>query len=181
MSDPRGPNDADDAATPDPADVSPPETARAQPAQTSRPEPAVAPSVPPEVAKPIVVRTKWHKRWSTRLLAALIVLPLLAFALWAAVTLNVVYERGEKYGYVQNFAKKGLVCATWEGEMAMTNVPGVAPELFGFSVRNDVVAADVQQSIGKRVALKYERHKNVPTSCFGKSDYFVTGVRVEEP
>jgi len=133
------------------------------------------------VAKPILVESRWHKRWSTRALAALIIVPLLVFAIWAAVTLNVVYERGERYGYVQNFAKKGLVCATWEGELAMTNVPGVPPELFPFSVRNDAVAADVQQSIGKRVALAYEEHRNVPTSCFGKTDHFVSGVRVEEP
>ena len=177
MTERESPGNHDDPDTPDPADAPPP-----LPAKDIECEPAAAqPVVPPAVAKPIVVEKPWHKRWTTRALAALIILPLLAFAIWAAVTLNVVYERGEKYGYVQNFAKKGLVCATWEGELAMTNVPSVAPEQFAFSVRSDVVAADIQQSIGKRVALKYERHKNVPTSCFGKSDYFVTGVRVEEP
>ena len=173
----KSPDDEHDAGMPDPADAPPP-----LPAKDVEREPVTEePPVPPVVAKPIVVEKRWHKRWTTRALAALIILPLLAFAIWAAVTLNVVYERGEKYGYVQNFAKKGLVCATWEGELAMTNVPSVAPELFAFSVRNDAVAADIQQSIGKRVALKYERHKNVPTSCFGKTDHFVTGVRVEEP
>jgi hypothetical protein len=186
MTDPRVPKDQDDARVPDPADVPPPLPAaeEAEPDETRPPAPApraAADAVPPVVAKPIVVRTPWHKRWSTRLLAALIILPLLAFALWAAVTLNVVYERGERYGYVQNFAKQGVICATWEGELAMTNVPGVAPETFQFSVRDDAVAADIQQSIGKRVALSYEEHRNVPTSCFGKSDHFVSGVRVEEP
>ncbi|HUR91759.1 MAG TPA: hypothetical protein VMY38_03710 [Gemmatimonadaceae bacterium] len=177
MTERRPPEHQDAPATPDPADAPPPLPAKDVEGERASPEPGIAPAV----AKPTVVETPWHKRWTTRALAALIILPLLAFAIWAAVTLNVVYERGEKYGYVQNFAKKGLVCATWEGELAMTNVPSVAPELFGFSVRDDAVAADVQQSIGKRVALKYERHKDVPTSCFGKSDYFVTGVRVEEP
>ncbi|CAN5683180.1 hypothetical protein BH23GEM1_BH23GEM1_00680 [soil metagenome] len=144
-------------------------------------ERANEPTVPPAVAKPIVVATPWHRRLTTRALAALIIVPLLVFAVWAAVTLNVVYERGERYGYVQNFAKQGVICATWEGELAMTNVPGVAPEIFRFSVRDNAVAADIQASIGKRVALAYEEHRNVPTSCFGKSDHFVSGVRVEEP
>ena len=174
MTDPSVPHDPDETSLPDPADA-PPTPAR-EPAR-----PAAEPTVPPAVAKPIVVLTPWHRRVTTRILAALIILPLLAFAIWAAVTLNVVYERGEQYGYVQNFAKQGVVCATWEGELARTNVPGVAPEIFRFSVRDDAVAADIQAGIGKRVALKYEEHRNVPTSCFAKSDHFVTGIRVEEP
>lgn len=176
MTEPRIPNDPDDSTMPDPADALPP-----APAPAASSVPAGEPTVPPAVAKPIVVEKRWRMRWQTRVLAALIIVPVLIFAVWAAVTLNVVYERGERYGYVQNFAKKGLVCATWEGELAMTNVPGVQPEIFPFSVRDDVVVADIQQSIGKRVALAYEEHRNVPTSCFGKSDHFVSGVRVEEP
>jgi hypothetical protein len=27
------------------------------------------------------------------------------------------------------------------------------------------------------VSLKYEEHRGVPTSCFGETGYFVTGVR----
>lgn len=178
MTDPRVPNDPDDAGLPDPADAPPP-TPTPAPAESARP--AADPAVPAAVAKPIVVRNPWHRRPTTRILGALIIVPLLVFAVWAAVTLNVVYESGEKYGYVQNFAKQGVVCATWEGELAMPNVPGVPPEVFSFSVRDDAVAADIQASIGKRVALSYEEHRNVPTSCFGKSDHFVSGVRVEEP
>ncbi len=161
MTEPRGPNEPDDVGAPDPNDVPPP--------------------VSPVVQKPLVVESPWHKRWAPRVLAVLVLVPLLIFSVWAAVTLNIVYERGERYGYVENLSKKGLVCATWEGELAMTNVPGVAPEIFHFSVRDDAVAADIQQSIGKRVALTYEEHRNVPTSCFAKTDHFVTGVRVEEP
>lgn len=179
MTEPKSPHDPADPGIPDPADAPPPRAPL--PAEDVERERSPDSAVPPPVAKPVVVEKPWHKRWSTRVLAALIVVPLLIFAVWAAVTLNVVYERGERYGYVQNFAKQGVVCATWEGELTMPNVPGVAPETFRFSVRDDVVAADIQQSIGKRVALTYEEHRNVPTSCFGKSDHFVTGVRVEEP
>lgn len=174
MTEPKGPNDPDESGVPDPADAPPPPVAAPL-------RPVEEPLVPAAVAKPIVVETRWDKRWSTRALAALIILPLLAFALWAAVTLNVTYERGEQYGYVQNFSKQGVVCGTWEGELAKTNVPGVTPEVFRFSVRDDAVVADIQQSTGKRVALTYKEHRNVPTSCFGKSDHFVSGVRVEEP
>jgi hypothetical protein len=179
MTEPISPHDPDDPGIPDPADAPPPRPAL--PAEDVERERAPDSAVPPAVAKPIVVETPWHKRWSTRVLAALIIVPLLIFAVWAAVTLNVVYERGERYGYVQEIAKQGVVCATWEGELAETNVPGVAPAAFRFSVRDNAVAADVQASVGKRVALLYEEHRNVPTSCFGKSDHFVTGVRVEEP
>jgi hypothetical protein len=182
MTDLRSPNDPgepDEPGTPDPADAPPPKPPL--PAEDVEREGSPDSAIPSAVAKPVVVVKPWHKRWSTRVLAALIVVPLLIFAVWAAVTLNVVYESGEKYGYVQNFAKQGVVCATWEGELAMPNVPGVAPETFRFSVRDNAVAADVQASIGKRVALSYEEHRNVPTACFGKSDHFVTGVRVEEP
>lgn len=179
MTESRSPNDPDDRGIPDPADAPPPKPPLpAEGVERDRPQAA---AVPPAVARPVVVEKPWYKRVTTRILAALIILPLLAFAIWAAVTLNVVYERGEQYGYVQNFAKQGVVCATWEGELAKANVPGVAPEIFPFSVRDDAVAADIQASIGKRVALKYEKHRNVPTSCFAKSDNFVTGVRVEEP
>lgn len=188
MTEPRDPSGPADRGAPDPNDVPPPPppTPPAPPPEArtaGRPVEPVAPrdGLPPAVTTPVAPPNPWHKRWTTRLLAALIVVPLLIFAIWAAVALNVVYERGERYGYVQNFAEKGIVCATWEGELAMTNVPGVPPEVFPFSVRDDAVAADIQASIGKRVALSYEEHRNVPTSCFAKTDHFVTGVRVEEP
>lgn len=187
MTDPEVPKHPDDSRVPDPADAappppSPPSAANAREAvrpATTHADSAGATS--PPATRSVAVQTPWHRRWTTRALAALIIVPLLIFAVWAAVTLNVVYERGERYGYVQNFAKQGVVCATWEGELAMTNVPGVAPEIFRFSVRDNTVAANIQQSIGKRVALSYEEHRNVPTSCFGKSDHFVSDVRVEEP
>lgn len=179
MTEPRPPHDPDDPGIPDPADAPPPKPPF--PAEGVERERSPDAAVPPVVAKPVVVEKPWHNRVTTRILAALIIVPLLVFAVWAAVTLNVVYERGERYGYVQAFAKQGVVCATWEGELAETNVPGVTPAAFRFSVRDNAVAADVQASIGKRVALRYEEHRNVPTSCFGKSDHFVTGVRVEEP
>jgi len=80
-------------------------------------------------------------------------------------------------GFAQKLSEKGWLCRTWEGELAMATVPGVAPELFQYSVRDDSVARAIQELDGRRVALTYEQHRGVPTSCFGETEYFVTGVR----
>ena len=41
---------------------------------------------------------------------------------------------------LQKFSNKGWLCKTWEGEIAMTTVPGVAPVMWNFTVRDDLVA-----------------------------------------
>jgi len=114
------------------------------------------------------------------IIAAAIVTPLLLLVLytWSALTWS--YSSGERAGYVQKFSRKGWVCKTWEGELAMVAVPGSMPEKFYFTVRNDSVAALINQSLGKRVALHYNQHKGVPTSCFGETEYFVSDVKVVE-
>ena len=50
----------------------------------------------------------------------------------------------------------------------MATLPGVIPQVFPFSVRDDAVADKIQRAAGQRVALSYEQHRGVPTSCFGK-------------
>jgi len=114
------------------------------------------------------------------IIAAAIVTPLLLLVLytWSALTWS--YSSGERAGYVQKFSRKGWVCKTWEGELAMVAVPGSMPEKFYFTVRNDSVAGLINQSLGKRVALHYNQHKGVPTSCFGETEYFVSDVKVVE-
>lgn len=97
--------------------------------------------------------------------------------LYTLAALKFSYSTGERIGYVQKLSRKGWVCRTWEGELAMTPVPGAAPEKFPFTIRDDAVAARVRELEGKRVAVQYEQKKGVPTSCFGETDYFVTGVR----
>jgi hypothetical protein len=59
-------------------------------------------------------------------------------------------------------------------------VPGSAPQVFNFTVRDDAVAEQINNVAGKRVTLHYEEHKGVPTSCFGETQYFVTRVRAVE-
>jgi hypothetical protein len=100
------------------------------------------------------------------------------FALWVWITLDAYsYSKGERAGYVQKFSRKGWICKTWEGELAMVNLPGAMPQIFAFSVRDDAVAERINQTLGQQVSLTYEQHVGVPTSCFGETEYFVTGVR----
>src|SRR5216110_1849301 len=90
------------------------------------------------------------------------------------------YSDGDQAGYLQKFSRKGWVCKTYEGELAMTTVPGVAPTIWDFSVRDESVAREVRDAIGKRVILHYTEHKGIPTRLFGETNYFVDSVRVEE-
>jgi hypothetical protein len=112
-----------------------------------------------------------------RLVLLLIVLPALLFSGYTWLTLHFVYSTGQRSGYIQKISKKGWLCKTWEGELAMTTVPGTAPLIFPFTVREDRTARQIEQVAGQRVALEYQQHKGIPSSCFGETEYFVTGVR----
>ena len=118
---------------------------------------------------------KW-KRWLVLILLTCLVLPPIIFAGWSWITLNYVYAKGERAGFVQKISKKGWLCKTWEGELAMVNLPGAMPEIFNFTVRDDAVAHDVERLVGQRVSLTYEQHKGVPGTMFGETEYFVTRV-----
>jgi hypothetical protein len=115
-------------------------------------------------------------------LASIVILvPVVIFTLWTWVTLGYSYSSGERAGYVQKLSKKGWLCKTWEGELAMANLPGTMPEIFRFTVRNDSIASLIDKVVAKRVSLGYEQHRGVPTSCFGETEYFVTRVRLVQP
>ena len=101
----------------------------------------------------------------------------LLFAGYTAVALKWSYSAGERAGFMQKLSTKGFVCKTWEGELQLVALPGSMPEKFLFSVRDDAVAARINATMGKRVALTYEQHIGVPTSCFGETAYFVTDVK----
>lgn len=124
-----------------------------------------------------------HRSRRLGLVALLVILlvPGLVFGTWAWVTLNYSYSKGERAGYVQKISKKGWVCKTWEGELAMANLPGTMPEIFSFSVRNDAVARLLEKNAGKRVSITYEQHRGVPTSCFAETEYYITNVRLVNP
>jgi hypothetical protein len=103
-----------------------------------------------------------------------------ALAGFTWLTLNWAYSDGERAGYVQKLSRKGWLCKTWEGEMAMVTMPGTVAEKFAFTVPSDAMAAKINASVGRRMALHYEQHKWIPTACFGDTEYFVTDVRLAE-
>ncbi len=110
-------------------------------------------------------------------LVVLIALPLLVFTLWAGVTLNYTYSSGDRAGFLQKISKRGWLCKTWEGELQLSAIPGSQPEKFLFTTRSDSLATVMQKLSGQRVVLDYKQHVGVPGTCFGDTEYFVTGVR----
>ncbi len=122
-----------------------------------------------------------RRKWVILTLLALVLLPVVVIGLWTTATLGYSYSKGERAGYLQKLSDKGWVCKTWEGELALQNLPGSSPEIFNFSVRDNAVAKQLQELEGQKVALIYEQHKGVPSRCFGESEYFVTGVVKVKP
>jgi hypothetical protein len=111
----------------------------------------------------------------------LLVVPIALIAAYFAVVLNWNYSTGERAGWVQKLSRKGWLCKTWEGEMAMVSMPGAIPEKFLFTVRDDAVAESINKVMGKRVMLHYEEKVGLPTTCFGETRHFVNNVvQVEE-
>ena len=96
------------------------------------------------------------------------------------VAFNCSYSDGNRAGYIQKFSKKGWLCKTHEGELAMTTVPGTAPLLWEFTVWDDGVARQLSQVMGKRVVLHYKEYRYLPTTCFGDTTYFVDAVEIQE-
>lgn len=127
----------------------------------------------------MAAQTPATSRWFIVLIGVLIAAVGL-FALYTWIVLTWSYSDGERAGYVQKFSRKGWLCKTWEGELAMVSLPGTLAEKFAFSVRDDALADGINKTMGKRVALVYEQHIGVPTNCFGETQYFVVGVKQVE-
>ncbi len=105
-------------------------------------------------------------------------LPAVGITLWATIALNWSYSSGKRTGYVQKMSRKGYICKTWEGTLYTDIARGFRSDSFSFTVRSDSLAHVIETLSGKRVAVDYEQHLYVPTSCFGDTEYFVTGVSV---
>jgi hypothetical protein len=102
----------------------------------------------------------------------------LLFALYIWIMLSWSYSDGERAGWVQKLSRKGYICKTWEGEMVLVSMPGAIPEKFVFTVWDEATAQAINNVMGKRVSLSYKEHVGLPTSCFGDTPYFVSGVKV---
>jgi len=106
----------------------------------------------------------------------------IGLGLYTWLTLSWDYSDGERAGLLQKFSRKGWVCKTYEGELAMYVVAGVQPEIWHFSVRDPELARRLAAAVGQRLQLHYTEHVGVPTDCFGETGYFVDRINtIAEP
>ncbi|MCU0252714.1 MAG: hypothetical protein MUE61_21185 [Vicinamibacterales bacterium] len=138
----------------------------------STPAPTPTPMTP--AAKP---PRRSFKSWLLGSFVGAIVLIVIytLFMLWWS------YSEGERAGVLQKFSKRGWICKTYEGELAMYVVGGVAPQIWNFSVRDEAVVEQLHKAVGQQVRLHYAEHRGLPTSCFGETDYFVERVEIVGP
>jgi hypothetical protein len=120
------------------------------------------------------------KKWALRAAIGGVLALIVGGALYTVSTLAFSYSKGERVGFVQKLSKRGWLCKTNEGDLAMVNMAGQQAEMFAFTVRDDQVVKQIEELSGHRVALDYEEHRGVPSTCFGDTSYFVTGVRKAE-
>ena len=136
------------------------------------------------MAQPVTTATPPRRRRGLKagiFLVLILIVAVLLFAAYVWTALHYNYSDGERAGYVQKFSRKGWICKTWEGELAMVNLPGTMPQMFEFTVRDAATAEKINKSLGQRVRLHYYQHPGLPTSCFGETEYFVTDVQTVGP
>jgi hypothetical protein len=135
-----------------------------------------------EGSLPIPRRAGGFVRW----VLALLLLIIVGSGLWTWLTLYFAYAEGERAGVLQKFVRRGWVCKTKEGEIALYYGggqymgAGISPQLWDFSVRDPAVAAELTQAVGRRVQLHYTEHPGIPTSCFAETRFIVDKVTVTE-
>ncbi|MFM7706673.1 MAG: hypothetical protein ACKO9D_01400 [Gammaproteobacteria bacterium] len=151
---------SNESSTPSP-DPTKPAGAAAAPA--AQPAPPLAP--PPRKRSRI-------KRFLLGWLAGVLV----ALAIWTFAALSFTYSEGDRGGVLQKLSRKGWLCKTYEGELALYVVPGMAPEIWEFSVRDEAVAKQLSGFVGERIQLHYAEQRGIPTNCFGETPYFVDRV-----
>jgi len=110
----------------------------------------------------------------------LIVIVVAILAAWTAFSLHWAYSEGDRAGVLQKFSKKGWLCKTYEGELALYVVGGVAPQIWYFSTRDEDLAKQLASAVGKNIQLHYTEHRGVPTQCFAETPYFARSFRIAE-
>jgi hypothetical protein len=118
------------------------------------------------------------RRWLMRLLIWIPLLGLVLGGAWTWFALNWSYSEGERAGILQKFSRKGWICKTYEGELALYIVGGVAPQIWHFSTRDPKLAAELTKNVGRDMRLQYSEHRGVPTNCFAETPYFASGFTV---
>lgn len=121
-----------------------------------------------------------------RWLAILLVVLIVGAGLWTWLTLAWAYAEGERAGVLQKFVRRGWICKTQEGEIALYYGgsqymgAGTSPQLWDFSVRDKSVAAELTKAVGHRVQLHYTEHPGIPTNCFADTRFLVDRVTVTD-
>ncbi|WP_129781040.1 hypothetical protein [Peristeroidobacter soli] len=117
-------------------------------------------------------------RWLKRLVIWALVLLIVLGGAWTWFSLNWSYSEGERAGILQKFSRKGWLCKTYEGELALYIVGGVAPQIWHFSTRDPKLAEELSKAVGQDLRLQYSEHRGVPTNCFAETPYFASGFTV---
>jgi hypothetical protein len=132
-------------------------------------------------AKPV---SKKRRRLWLKVGLPLIVVVVVGCAIWVWATLGFVYASTQRTGYVRNLSQRGWLCKTWEGELTPSPAAAIADTttaaIFRFTIRNDSVAKALQLAAGHQVTLSYDEHRGIPTTCFGETQDFVQGFRVDQ-
>src|SRR5580698_10220219 len=121
-------------------------------------------------------------RWIVILLLVIIV----CSGLWTWLTLAWAYAEGERAGVLQKFVRRGWICKTQEGEIALYYGggqymgAGISPQLWDFSVRDKSVAQQLTKAVGRRVQLHYTEHPGIPTNCFADTRFLVDKVTITD-
>lgn len=114
------------------------------------------------------VKPRRRRRWPYLLLILV-----LGFAAYTWVVLHWSYSEGERVGVLQKLSRKGYICKTDEGELALYLVSGMEPQIWYFTVRNAQVEQELNALLGERIRLHYTEHQGLPSNCFGDTRYFV--------
>ena len=112
------------------------------------------------------------RRWAVRILIGVLVLGVVVGGAWTWFTLSWSYSEGERAGILQKFSRKGWLCKTYEGELTLYIVGGVAPEIWYFSTRDPELARQLSANVGRQMRELYSEHRGVPTNCFAETPYF---------
>ena len=115
------------------------------------------------------------RRWLKRLVIWTLVLAIVLGGAWTWFALSWSYSEGERAGILQKFSRKGWICKTYEGELALYIVSGVAPQIWHFSTRDPKLAAELTKNVGRDMRVQYSEHRGVPTNCFAETPYFANG------
>jgi len=111
-----------------------------------------------------------------RFLIVFVVVIILGFVAYTEFALHWAYSEGERVGILQKISRKGWLCKTDEGEIALYIVGGVAPQIWSFTVRDEEVMKQLSAKLGQRIRLHYSEHRGLPSSCFGDTNYFADSV-----